>query len=405
MTDKDFYGFPPPAKQDWIEQALHDTGVREFDELVLWDALEQLPYAPFYTEEDLGPSKRNPAGFLERSHPHYWENVALVDLDKDTPEIIASVISNGIDGLVVQWSGKGDLNSLLSDIQPAYVSIWLKPTGEVKTVVTNFLSWIESRLSDRSMLSGGILWDPWAEGLHQERPKGVVEEEAIWLHAATKEFPDFKGICMDFAIYRARGVNATREITLGFGVLVELLDLLTAQGAAVTEVLDNLFVQLATGNDYFLQIAKMKTVRVLFGKFLMLYDIKWSENDSLHVFSTTSDFNRNDEDAYNNMVRNTVEAMMAILGGADTLWVKVHGDESVPVFARRIAANISNLLKYESHFDEMGDATSGAFYLAYLMDVILEKVESGLVQQEESGGWWAMISAFSQNKKSNDNEA
>lgn len=115
MTDHDFYGFSPPLKQDWIDQALKDTGAKHFNELLVWDDFEQIEYAPFYTEEDshsfprkISDSRQIP----ENPQRHQWENVSSINLDTDPAETVTRVLGLGIDGIVVQWSGSGNLDDL-----------------------------------------------------------------------------------------------------------------------------------------------------------------------------------------------------------------------------------------------------------------------------------------------------
>lgn len=188
MTDHDFYGFSPPLKQDWIDQALKDTGAKHFNELLVWDDFEQIEYAPFYTEEDshsfprkISDSRQIP----ENPQRHQWENVSSINLDTDPAETVTRVLGLGIDGIVVQWSGSGNLDDLLPDLQPEYLTIWLMPMGEVDETVSAFLEWARKKLPDPQKLRGGVIWDAWAESGHSGGSKQQVAAQVVWLHSVT----------------------------------------------------------------------------------------------------------------------------------------------------------------------------------------------------------------------------
>jgi methylmalonyl-CoA mutase len=66
------------------------------------------------------------------------------------------------------------------------------------------------------------------------------------------------------------------------------------------------------------------------------------------------------------MVRATVEAMAAILGGVNSITVLPYNNDTGDAFATRIARNISVILKEESYLDKVLNVASGAYYIEYL---------------------------------------
>ncbi len=398
MTDENFYGYPPSTKKDWIRQALIETGANNVEQLMFNDEFEGLVIPPFFAAEDRGPGNLSSLLGNPVFRREQWENISFIDLDNDSPDVISAVLALGIDGVVMQWSGEGDLDVLLHKVKPEFLAIWLKPKGNAVRVLQQFLRWADANISEKSQLRGGVLWDALVMGLRSKTTQLAVARELITLHGLTRDYSGYRGLCIDFSYYYHSRFNVTHEITYGLGAMLEVVDILTSQGEVLEEVLDNLFAFISAGSDFFLHQSKIKVLRIMFRKLLQLYEVE-DGSHALYVFASTSDDNHDDKDSENNMVRNTLEAMLVILGGSDALWVKGHSEDASAVFSRRTAANVSNLLRYESHFDKLGDAVDGSYYVEYLVETLLQKVEKTLAQLEEDGGWWKVFPRLNKGPK------
>jgi len=120
------------------------------------------------------------------------------------------------------------------------------------------------------------------------------------------------------------------------------------------------------GQNYFLEIAKIRAFRWLVAQINQL-QIK---NKQFVLFSETGFENRNDDFIENNILRNTTEAMSAILGGCDALIIHPHENSNL---GRRIARNIHHLLYYESNFKQIPDVVKGTYYIEYLTYQLAKK--------------------------------
>lgn len=120
------------------------------------------------------------------------------------------------------------------------------------------------------------------------------------------------------------------------------------------------------GQNYFLEIAKIRAFRWLVAQINQL-QIK---NKQFVLFSETGFENRNDDFIENNILRNTTEAMSAILGGCDALIIHPHENSNL---GRRIARNIHHLLYYESNFKQIPDVVKGTYYIEYLTYQLVKK--------------------------------
>ena len=115
--------------------------------------------------------------------------------------------------------------------------------------------------------------------------------------------------------------------------------------------------------NYFFEIAKLRAFRWLYKQFCELND----QSFSVFIQCETGLQKRNETDEYTNMLRNTTEAMSAILGGCDSLIVNSHDIANDNTdFGKRIARNIHHILEHESYFSEIKDAAKGSYSIEYL---------------------------------------
>jgi hypothetical protein len=143
------------------------------------------------------------------------------------------------------------------------------------------------------------------------------------------------------------------------------------QSLSETEVLKTLgdwAIHLGTGPSFWLEIAKIRAMRVLWMNFC-------AQNGggrlAGNIESETSGlfWSRNDPDG--NLLRHTSEVMSAILGGADSILIHPHSlDENLSLESTRQAINIGLLATEEAHIDSQFDPTSGS----YLVEILTHKL-------------------------------
>src|SRR5690606_31591717 len=141
------------------------------------------------------------------------------------------------------------------------------------------------------------------------------------------------------------------------------------RGCDKEEVFRDLFLLTAVGSNYFMEIAKLKTFRVIGTQLALLYKVDLAPRD-LHLFAESSYWSKCKTEPYNNLLRNTTEAMSAIIGGCNALIIEPHDkySQSPQGFSKRMARNISSILKEECYFDKVIDPAAGSYYIENLVD-------------------------------------
>jgi len=399
MKENLFEEFPHITKEDWIRQAVRDLKGKDFEATLVKETSDGIKIAPFYTAEDVekngkqGSEKRsilpNPsvAGFS----PRYWSNVFEVEAKKTANNEILLALEKGADALLISLEGHENLDHLLHKVLPQYIQIFIVPGKNPYASLQHFLNWVKRNGFDSSEIQGGLLWDGFANTLREQEGKDKVIELAASLLEIAKELDQFKVFSIDSSVYHNAGASTVQELSYSFSAYIELLDELTERGVQAKEIFEKTLLKTAVGSDYFMEMAKIRTSRFLFHQLAKLYQVT-IPMENIFIFSSTSFWTKSKIDVHTNMLRNTTEAMAALLGGCNALQVLPHdvvlGNSDS--FSIRMARNISNILKEESYLDKVLDPIAGSYYLENLKNDLFAAVQSKLIEIENSGGWWKL---------------
>jgi methylmalonyl-CoA mutase len=160
------------------------------------------------------------------------------------------------------------------------------------------------------------------------------------------------------------GANSWQEIGLVLSTFHELL---------LADFSSSKFnVHLGVGSNYFIEIAKFRAVKWLMEYICNQYQIQPEISYSAEIGFT----NKSLKDPHTNILRQTTEAMAAISGGVSEVTIRPCDDLSMngsTDFSRKVALNISNILKEESYFDYVKDPLKGSQLIELLTEQIIFK--------------------------------
>lgn len=399
MKDNLFADFQKVTKEEWISQVTKDIKGKDFQKTLVSSSPEGIDLFPFYTEEDLEHiqwlkqyhNRLNKPSEIPGMSPRYWSNVFSIKVAEeanDNKKILQALMS-GSDALLLSVEMGVDFGRLLENVDLEYIEIYLKSEQDQLTVLENFLEWYSTSGKSEEILKGGMLWDPIVSCLVKKNTLDSVVESTSKALLINKDFPNFKALCIDADYYHNTGANLVQQLFLSLGGYIELLDGLTEKGISPDQIISNTILQAASGSEYFLEIAKLRSFKILFQQLSALYQVEMNTED-IRMFVSTSFWSKAKGDIQTNMLRNTTEAMSAILGGCDSLWVRLHDevDKESNSFAERMAKNISNILKEESYLDKVMDPVAGSYFIECITSQILSKVKRELEILESKGGWW-----------------
>ena len=232
--------------------------------------------------------------------------------------------------------------------------------------------------------------DPLTAEFSARRAPGVDDVIGVARTLAGK--PGVRAVMVDGPAFHNLGAGAAWELAAVVGAAVEYLRMLTGAGLTVDEALAQISFRLVADDDQFMTIAKFRAARLLWARVAEVAGRPDSGAATLHA--VTSAAMMTTRDPWVNMLRTTVAAFAAGVGGADTVEVlpfdsAIPGGHpgSGPAFARRIARNTQLLLLEESHIGRVIDPAGGSWYVEDLTETLAAQAWSNFQDIESRGGF------------------
>ncbi len=428
MTD-----FPAKNLDDWRELAAKD--LRGADpETLNWQTPEGIEVAPLYTAADLegidvdslpgfAPYTRGPratmyanrpwtirqyAGFstAAESNAFYRRNLAAgqkglsvaFDLathrgyDSDHPRVVGDVGKAG-----VAIDSVEDMKILFDGIPLDEMSVSMTMNGAVLPVLACFIVAGEEQGVDIAKLSGTIQNDILKEFMvrntyiYPPTPSMRIVADIIGYTAAN--MPKYNSISISG--YHMQEAGATADLELAFTIAdgLEYVRAAMAQGLAVDDFAPRLSFFFAIGMNFFMEVAKLRAARLLWARVMSDFNPTNPKSLALRTHCQTSGVSLTEQDPYNNVVRTTVEAMAAVLGGTQSLHTNSF-DEALGLpteFSARIARNTQLILAEETGIPNVIDPFGGSYFMESLTNDLAEKAWEIITEVEELGGMTAAV--------------
>jgi methylmalonyl-CoA mutase len=208
--------------------------------------------------------------------------------------------------------------------------------------------------------------------------EGPLEEKAeirlLQLIAESqKAFPSWRLFTIDAGPGISSDEQVIDELAAFCARTDQLFRYLSGKGIAANELVDRVQFRVEIGGAYFLNIAKLRALRVLLANVWKKYNLS---GITFPPIETEIRKETQTEDANTNMIRTTTQAMSAVLGGTDRLFLlpsDAFENKEGTSFSRRIARNVQHLLKMESHLDQVVDPAAGSYYLEHLTDLLARR--------------------------------
>jgi methylmalonyl-CoA mutase len=244
--------------------------------------------------------------------------------------------------------------------------------------------------NQRSTLSVDLGADPLTAALSERPTPAIGEVVAVASRVAGDQ--GVRSITVDGPAFHNRGANATWELAGCIAAGVAYLRVLTASGMSVGAALRQISFRLAADDDQFMTLAKVRAVRRLWARVAEV--VGDPDGGAAVVHAETSLPMMTRRDPWVNMLRCTLAAFGAGVGGADTVLVFPF-DAAIPggfpgtatSFARRIARNTQLLLLEESHVGRVLDPAGGSWFVEDLTAQLARRAWQHFQAIESRGGF------------------
>ncbi|MFE3600692.1 methylmalonyl-CoA mutase family protein [Streptomyces sp. NPDC059142] len=314
-----------------------------------------------------------------------------------TNEAVLSDLENGVTSL---WLAVGEdgvpvpaLGAALDGVYLDLAPVALDAGDEFTAAAQALLSVYDERGVAREAARGTLGADPVGRFARTGREVTDRTAEAVALAAlCDRDYPGLRAIAVDALPYHEAGASDAQELGCSLATGVGWLRDLTAGGLSVDAACRQLEFRYAATADQFLTIAKLRAARRLWARVAEVSGAGPAAS-AQRQHAVTSAVMMTRRDPWVNMLRTTVAALAAGVGGADSVTVLPfdHALGLPDAFARRIARNTSTILVEESHLGRVIDPAGGSWYVERLTDELAHAAWAWFQEIERAGGQRAAL--------------
>ena len=293
----------------------------------------------------------------------------------------------------VAISSLADMERLFQDIPLQNVSTSMTINSTAAVLLAYYALVAQRQGADRRKLSGtiqnDILKEYAARGTYIYPPRPamrIITDVFAW---AGREMPEWNTISISGYHIREAGSTAVQELAFTFANAIAYIDAAIAAGLAVDSFAPRLSFFFNSHNDFLEEIAKFRAARRIYA-YLMRDRFGARDPRSLmlrfHVQTAGSTLTAQQPDV--NIVRTAIQAMAAVLGGAQSLHTNSR-DEAVALpteESARIALRTQQIIAYESGVTNTADPAGGSQHIEGLTDSIEQGVLDYLKRIDDAGG-------------------
>ncbi|MCB5295142.1 MAG: methylmalonyl-CoA mutase, partial [Candidatus Cloacimonetes bacterium] len=396
----------------------------------IWQTNEQIGVKPLYTKADLeqlehldylsgiAPYLRGPylsmyvqrpwtirqyAGFstAEESNAFYRRNLAMgqkglsiaFDLathrgyDSDHPRVIGDVGKAGVavDSIL-------DMKILFDKIPLDQMSVSMTMNGAVIPIMAFYIVAAEEQGVKPEQLNGTIQNDILKEYMVRNTyiypPEASMRIIADIFSYTSRKMPKFNSISISGYHMHEAGATADLEMAYTLADGLEYARTGIAAGIDIDVFAPRLSFFWAEGMNYFMEIAKLRSARMLWAKIIQGFNPKNPKSMALRTHSQTSGWSLTEQDPFNNVARTCIEALAATMGHTQSLHTNSL-DEAIALptdFSARIARNTQLYLQHETGVCKVIDPWAGSYYVESLTHELMHKAWAHIMEVENLGG-------------------
>jgi len=420
-----------PTLADW--QAAAEKEVKGKD--LTWHTPEGIAVKPLYTDADVAGwdpglpgfapftrgvrasmyagrpwTIRQYAGFstAEESNAFYHRNLkagqkglsVAFDLathrgyDSDHPRVTGDV---GKAGVAIDTID--DMKILFDGIPLDQMSVSMTMNGAVIPVLAFFIVAGEEQGVPQEKLDGTIQNDILKEFMVRNTyiypPEPSMRIISDIFAYTSAHMPKFNSISISGYHMQEAGATQVQELAFTIADGMEYVKYGVASGLDIDKFAGRLSFFFAIGMNFFMEIAKLRAARTLWHRAMTQLGAKDERSKMLRTHCQTSGVSLTEQDPYNNVMRTTIEAMAAMLGGTQSLHTNAL-DEAIALptdFSARIARNTQIVIQEETGMTRVVDPLGGSYYVEALTKELVDRAWDIIEKVEAEGGMAKAVAA------------
>ena len=417
-------------RASWQKKASEELRGAPLESLTKTTA-EGIDIAPLYTSEDAeglphmgslpgeAPFLRGPRASMYTHRPWTIRQYAGFSTAEETNNFFRSALNAGQKGLSVAFDlathrgydsdhervrgdvGKAgvaidtveDMKRLFDGIPLGSMSVSMTMNGAVLPVLASFIVAAEEQGVPAEKISGTIQNDILKEFMVRNTyiypPSPSMRIVADIIEHTASNMPKFNSISISGYHMQEAGANLVQELAFTIADGLEYVKVATDRGLPVDSFAPRLSFFFCIGMNFFMEAAKLRAARYLWSHWMeKLFQPQDERSIMLRTHCQTSGASLSEQDAYNNIIRTTIEALAATLGGTQSLHTNSF-DEAIGLptaFSARIARNTQLILQNETGITDTVDPLAGSYYVENLTAEMIEKADALITEIQEMGG-------------------
>lgn len=273
------------------------------------------------------------------------------------------------------------------------MSVSMTMNGAVLPILAMYIVAAEEQGVDQKLLSGTIQNDILKEFMVRNTfifPPNPSMRIIQDIFGYTSEYmPKYNSISISGYHMQEAGADARLELAFTIADGIEYVRAAESAGLDVDAVAPRLSFFFAIGMNFYMEVAKLRAARMLWAKLMKeKFEPKNPKSLLLRTHCQTSGYSLTEQDPFNNIIRTTVEAMAAVMGGTQSLHTNAL-DEALGLpteFSARMARNTQLILQEETGIPKVADPWGGSYLMESLTNELVEAAMEVIKEVEELGG-------------------
>ena len=344
-------------------------------------------YAGFSTAEESNAFYRRNLAAGQKGLSVAFDLATHRGYDSDHPRVVGDVGKAG-----VAIDSVEDMKILLDGIPLDQMSVSMTMNGAVIPILAFFIVAGEEQGVSQAQLDGTIQNDILKEFMvrntyiYPPEPSMRIVSDVIAYTSAN--MPKFNSISISGYHMHEAGATAVQELAFTIADGKEYVQRAMASGLDIDAFAGRLSFFFGIGMNFFMEVSKLRAARTLWHRVMDELGAKDERSKMLRTHCQTSGVSLQEQDPYNNVIRTTVEAMAATLGGTQSLHTNAL-DEAIALpteFSARIARNTQIILTEETGITKVVDPLGGSYYVEALTAELVDQAWKIIDEVDELGG-------------------
>lgn len=351
-------------------------------------------YAGFSTAEESNAFYRRNLAAGQKGLSVAFDLATHRGYDSDHPRVVGDVGKAG-----VAIDSVEDMKILFDGIPLDQMSVSMTMNGAVIPILAFFIVAGEEQGVDRKLLDGTIQNDILKEFMVRNTyiypPEPSMRIISDIFGYTSREMPKFNSISISGYHMQEAGATQVQELAFTIADGMEYVKYGVASGLDIDKFAGRLSFFFAIGMNFFMEVAKLRAARVLWHRVMTKLGAQDERSKMLRTHCQTSGVSLQEQDPYNNVIRTTIEAMAAMLGGTQSLHTNAL-DEAIALptdFSARIARNTQIVIQEETGMCNVVDPLGGSYYIEALTQELVDKAWEIIERVEAEGGMAKAVAA------------